>query len=102
MNGKLQPFLMEASVRHHVILDVSFAGNLLNRTLGLLKKNCQSTLVVDSSAAAVGNAFKEKVEELVRSTWKLYWYLLSEMARSWRNNSISIFSSLKSSLGSIQ
>lgn len=40
-------------------------GNLLNRTLGLLKKNCQSTLVVDSSAAAVGNAFKEKVEELV-------------------------------------
>ncbi|KAI4351052.1 hypothetical protein L6164_005440 [Bauhinia variegata] len=40
-------------------------GNLLNRTLGLLKKNCQSTLVVDSTAAAEGNAFKEKVEQLV-------------------------------------
>ncbi|CAK9308792.1 unnamed protein product [Citrullus colocynthis] len=40
-------------------------GNLLNRTLGLLKKNCQSTLVVDSTAAADGNAFKDKVEELV-------------------------------------
>ncbi|XP_022133974.1 methionine--tRNA ligase, chloroplastic/mitochondrial [Momordica charantia] len=40
-------------------------GNLLNRTLGLLKKNCQSTLVVDSTAAAEGNSFKDKVEELV-------------------------------------
>ncbi|KAI4348134.1 hypothetical protein L6164_008893 [Bauhinia variegata] len=43
-------------------------GNLLNRTLGLLKKNCQSTLVVDSSTAVEGNAFKEKVEKLVDNT----------------------------------
>lgn len=49
-----------------IILEVSLAGNLLNRTLGLLKKNCQSTLVVDSTAAADGNAFKDKVEELVK------------------------------------
>ncbi|KAF7827449.1 methionine--tRNA ligase, chloroplastic/mitochondrial [Senna tora] len=40
-------------------------GNLLNRTLGLLKKNCQSTLVVDSIIAAEGNAFKDNVERLV-------------------------------------
>ncbi|KAJ7971275.1 Methionine--tRNA ligase [Quillaja saponaria] len=40
-------------------------GNLLNRTLGLLKKNCQSTLVVDSTTAAEGNAFKDNVEKLV-------------------------------------
>lgn len=40
-------------------------GNLLNRTLGLLKKNCQSTLVVDSDIAAEGNAFKDTVEKLV-------------------------------------
>ncbi|KAJ1400176.1 Rossmann-like alpha/beta/alpha sandwich fold [Sesbania bispinosa] len=40
-------------------------GNLLNRTLGLLKKNCQSTLVVDSTTAAEGNAFKDNVERLV-------------------------------------
>ncbi|KAK7310422.1 hypothetical protein RJT34_07939 [Clitoria ternatea] len=40
-------------------------GNLLNRTLGLLKKNCQSTLVVDSTMAAEGNAFKDNVERLV-------------------------------------
>ncbi|KAJ9545629.1 hypothetical protein OSB04_025336 [Centaurea solstitialis] len=40
-------------------------GNLLNRTLGLLKKNCQSTLVADSSVAAEGNAFKDSVEKLV-------------------------------------
>ncbi|KAG5533427.1 hypothetical protein RHGRI_027555 [Rhododendron griersonianum] len=40
-------------------------GNLLNRTLGLLKKNCQSTLVVDSTIAAEGNAFKDTVEKLV-------------------------------------
>lgn len=43
------------------------AGNLLNRTLGLLKKNCQSTLVVDSTTAAEGNAFKDNVERLVIS-----------------------------------
>ncbi|KAL6977336.1 Methionine--tRNA ligase, chloroplastic/mitochondrial [Sarracenia purpurea var. burkii] len=40
-------------------------GNLLNRTLGLLKKNCQSTLAVDSTTAAEGNAFKGIVEKLV-------------------------------------
>ncbi|GAV76088.1 tRNA-synt_1g domain-containing protein [Cephalotus follicularis] len=40
-------------------------GNLLNRTLGLLEKNCQSTLVVDSNIAAEGNAFKDTVEKLV-------------------------------------
>ncbi|XP_021910413.1 methionine--tRNA ligase, chloroplastic/mitochondrial-like [Carica papaya] len=40
-------------------------GNLLNRTLGLLKKNCQSTLVVDSASAAEGNPFRVTVEKLV-------------------------------------
>ncbi|XP_019441623.1 PREDICTED: methionine--tRNA ligase, chloroplastic/mitochondrial [Lupinus angustifolius] len=40
-------------------------GNLLNRTLGLLKKNCQSTLVVDSTTAAEGNELKDNVEKLV-------------------------------------
>ncbi|XP_062154437.1 methionine--tRNA ligase, chloroplastic/mitochondrial [Alnus glutinosa] len=40
-------------------------GNLLNRTLGLLKKNCQSTLVVDSIIAANGNPFQDSVEKLV-------------------------------------
>ncbi|KAK3037807.1 hypothetical protein RJ639_031848, partial [Escallonia herrerae] len=40
-------------------------GNLLNRTLGLLKKNCKSTLAFDSADAAEGNAFKENVEKLV-------------------------------------
>ncbi|XP_004304645.1 PREDICTED: probable methionine--tRNA ligase, mitochondrial isoform X1 [Fragaria vesca subsp. vesca] len=40
-------------------------GNLLNRTLGLLKKNCQSTLVIDSSTAAEGTTFKDTVEKLV-------------------------------------
>ncbi|KAG8073978.1 hypothetical protein GUJ93_ZPchr0006g45851 [Zizania palustris] len=40
-------------------------GNLLNRTLGLLKKNCKSTLSVDSIAAADGNPLKNNVENLV-------------------------------------
>ncbi|CAL1387313.1 unnamed protein product [Linum trigynum] len=40
-------------------------GNLLNRTLGLLRKNCESTLVVDSAIAAEGSAFKDTVEKLV-------------------------------------
>ncbi|OWM70976.1 methionine--tRNA ligase, chloroplastic/mitochondrial [Punica granatum] len=40
-------------------------GNLLNRTLGLLRKNCQSTLVVDSAVAAEGTSFRETVETLV-------------------------------------
>lgn len=42
------------------------AGNLLNRTLGLLKKNCDSTLIVDSTTAVEGNAFKDNVEKLVK------------------------------------
>uniref|UniRef100_A0A1D1YY76 methionine--tRNA ligase n=2 Tax=Anthurium amnicola TaxID=1678845 RepID=A0A1D1YY76_9ARAE len=40
-------------------------GNLLNRTLGLLKKNCQSILAVDSATAGEGNPFKDTVENLV-------------------------------------
>lgn len=44
----------------------TLTGNLLNRTLGLLKKNCQSTLVVDSSIAATGSTFKDTVEKLVK------------------------------------
>ncbi|KAK9139730.1 hypothetical protein Scep_009411 [Stephania cephalantha] len=40
-------------------------GNLLNRTLGLLKKNCKSTLLVDSSDAAEGSAFRPAVEKLI-------------------------------------
>ncbi|KAL0370683.1 UNVERIFIED_CONTAM: Methionine--tRNA ligase, chloroplastic/mitochondrial [Sesamum angustifolium] len=40
-------------------------GNLLNRTLGLLRKNCQSTITVDSAIAAEGNAFKDIVGNLV-------------------------------------
>ncbi|KAL6867626.1 hypothetical protein ACP4OV_015650 [Aristida adscensionis] len=40
-------------------------GNLLNRTLGLLKKNCQSTLAFDSVAAADGGSFRDSVENLV-------------------------------------
>lgn len=40
-------------------------GNLLNRTLGLLKKNCQSMLAFDSSIAAEGNPFRDTVEKLV-------------------------------------
>ncbi|KAK4783443.1 hypothetical protein SAY86_007817 [Trapa natans] len=47
-------------------------GNLLNRTLGLLKKNCQSTLVADSAVAAEGFALKEKVESLVKSARSHY------------------------------
>lgn len=40
-------------------------GNLLNRTLGLLKRYCQSTLTIDSNSAAEYNPFKEHVMELV-------------------------------------
>ncbi|CAO2826134.1 unnamed protein product [Amaranthus hypochondriacus] len=47
-------------------------GNLLNRTLGLLKKNCQSTLVVDSVVAGEGNAFKINVENLVQKASAQY------------------------------
>ncbi|KAL3521070.1 hypothetical protein ACH5RR_019219 [Cinchona calisaya] len=47
-------------------------GNLLNRTLGLLKKNCQSTLAVDSAIAAEGNTFKDAVEKLVMKAQNHY------------------------------
>lgn len=40
-------------------------GNLLNRTLGLLKKNCQSMLVIDSAVAGEGSSFRMNVEHLV-------------------------------------
>lgn len=53
-------------LRYSVLYICYPAGNLLNRTLGLLKKNCQSTLVVDSTTAAEGKDFKDNVEELVR------------------------------------
>ncbi|CAI9092443.1 OLC1v1027672C1 [Oldenlandia corymbosa var. corymbosa] len=43
-------------------------GNLLNRTLGLLKKNCQSMLAVDSVVAAEGNVLKDTVEKLSAKT----------------------------------
>lgn len=47
-------------------------GNLLNRTLGLLKKNCQSTLAFDSHTAAEGNMFKDTVEKLVKKAKDYY------------------------------
>ncbi|KAI3461607.1 hypothetical protein Pfo_018270 [Paulownia fortunei] len=47
-------------------------GNLLNRTLGLLRKNCQSTIAVDSTIAAEGNAFKDTVEKLVEKARQHY------------------------------
>uniref|UniRef100_A0A7C9AMR8 methionine--tRNA ligase n=1 Tax=Opuntia streptacantha TaxID=393608 RepID=A0A7C9AMR8_OPUST len=40
-------------------------GNLLNRTLGLLKKNCQSTLFIDSAVVGEGSSFRMNVENLV-------------------------------------
>ncbi|XP_078430257.1 methionyl-tRNA synthetase / methionine-tRNA ligase / MetRS (cpMetRS) [Wolffia australiana] len=40
-------------------------GNLLNRTLGLLKKNCQSTLAFDAAVAGEGIQFKDTVGNLV-------------------------------------
>ncbi|KAJ6820382.1 methionine--tRNA ligase, chloroplastic/mitochondrial isoform X1 [Iris pallida] len=47
-------------------------GNLLNRTLGLLKKNCNSTIVVDSTVAAEGNSFKDTVAKLVEKAMHHY------------------------------
>ncbi|CAA2940801.1 methionine--tRNA ligase, chloroplastic mitochondrial isoform X2 [Olea europaea subsp. europaea] len=47
-------------------------GNLLNRTLGLLKKSCQSTLAIDSAIAAEGNALKNTVEKLVEKARQHY------------------------------
>ncbi|GJU90921.1 methionine--tRNA ligase, chloroplastic/mitochondrial [Tanacetum coccineum] len=55
-------------------------GNLLNRTLGLLKKNCQSTLIADSSVAAEGNDFKDTVEKLVEKSKVQYESLLLSSA----------------------
>lgn len=55
-------------------------GNLLNRTLGLLKKNCQSTLVADSSVAAEGNDFKNTVEKQVEKSKAQYESLLLSSA----------------------
>ncbi|KAK8948614.1 hypothetical protein KSP39_PZI005035 [Platanthera zijinensis] len=46
-------------------------GNLLNRTLGLLKKNCQSTLAFDSDSAAEMK-FKDTVEKLVKKAKDYY------------------------------
>ncbi|KAG8368882.1 hypothetical protein BUALT_Bualt15G0092800 [Buddleja alternifolia] len=47
-------------------------GNLLNRTLGLLRKNCQSTVAVDSASAAEGNAFKDTVEKQIEKARQHY------------------------------
>ncbi|KAJ6815416.1 methionine--tRNA ligase, chloroplastic/mitochondrial isoform X1 [Iris pallida] len=47
-------------------------GNLLNRTLGLLKKNCNSTVAVDSTVAAEGNSFKDTVAKLVEKAMNHY------------------------------
>lgn len=48
---------------------VLLSGNLLNRTLGLLRKNCQSTIAIDSTTAAEGNTLKDTVEKLVKLTY---------------------------------
>ncbi|KAF8673708.1 hypothetical protein HU200_048457 [Digitaria exilis] len=55
-------------------------GNLLNRTLGLLKKNCKSTLAFDSIAAADGIPFRENVENLVDKAKHQYENLLLSSA----------------------
>ncbi|XP_039113902.1 methionine--tRNA ligase, chloroplastic/mitochondrial [Dioscorea cayenensis subsp. rotundata] len=55
-------------------------GNLLNRTLGLLKKNCQSTLAVDSTTAAEGNPLKDTIEKLVEKARIHYESLLISSA----------------------
>ncbi|RCV45983.1 hypothetical protein SEVIR_9G500300v4 [Setaria viridis] len=55
-------------------------GNLLNRTLGLLKKNCKSTLAVDSIAAVDGVPFRENVENLVDKAKHHYENLLLSSA----------------------
>ncbi|PIN15404.1 Methionyl-tRNA synthetase [Handroanthus impetiginosus] len=47
-------------------------GNLLNRTLGLLRKNCQSTIAFDSTVAAEGNPFRDTVENLVEKARQHY------------------------------
>ncbi|GJN08700.1 hypothetical protein PR202_ga26652 [Eleusine coracana subsp. coracana] len=55
-------------------------GNLLNRTLGLLKKNCNSMLAFDSIAAADGVSFRENVENLVDKAMQHYANLLLSSA----------------------
>ncbi|GJN30665.1 hypothetical protein PR202_gb18990 [Eleusine coracana subsp. coracana] len=55
-------------------------GNLLNRTLGLLKKNCNSTLAFDSIAAADAVSFRENVENLVDKAMQHYANLLLSSA----------------------
>ncbi|CAH9076568.1 unnamed protein product [Cuscuta epithymum] len=47
-------------------------GNLLSRVLGLLKKNCQSTLPFDSTVAAEGKSLKKTVEKLVEKAHSHY------------------------------
>ena len=54
-------------VNNDIVLLI-WIGNLLNRTLGLLKKNCKSTLVFDSIAAADGVPLRENVENLVSTS----------------------------------
>lgn len=62
---------------------IPFSGNLLNRTLGLLKKNCQSTLVTDSSIAAEGTTFKDSVEKLVNFFIKLSCHVFQRSVSQW-------------------
>ncbi|KAL6571489.1 Methionine--tRNA ligase, chloroplastic/mitochondrial [Orobanche hederae] len=47
-------------------------GNLLNRTLGLLRKNCLSTIAIDSTIAAEQDAFKDTVQKLVEKARQHY------------------------------
>lgn len=55
-------------------------GNLLSRALGLLKKNCHSTLPVDSIVAAEGNSLKDTVVKLVEKTRSHYEKLALSLA----------------------
>ncbi|EER92662.1 methionine--tRNA ligase, chloroplastic/mitochondrial [Sorghum bicolor] len=55
-------------------------GNLLNRTLGLLKKNCKSKLAFDSIAAADGGLFRDNIENLVDKAKHHYENLLLSSA----------------------
>ncbi|CAD6210122.1 unnamed protein product [Miscanthus lutarioriparius] len=55
-------------------------GNLLNRTLGLLKKNCKSKLAFDSIAAADGSLFRDNIENLVDNAKHQYENLLLSSA----------------------
>ena len=44
---------------------LSFAGNLLNRTLGLLKKNCDATIPFDSISIPEDNSIRALATENV-------------------------------------